>query len=114
MQVKTIMSFHLTTVKAAIIKSLQIINIGGGMEKRNHPTLLVGMQTGAAIMDNGMEGLWKLKTELTYDPTIPFLATYMQKTKTLIWKDACTAMFNVVLLTISKTWKLPTCPSMNG
>ena len=57
MQVKTIMSFHLTTVKAAIIKSLQIINIGGGMEKRNHPTLLVGMQTGAAIMDNGMEGL---------------------------------------------------------
>ena len=43
MQVKTIMSFHLMTVKAAIIKSLQIINIGGGMEKRNHPTLLVGM-----------------------------------------------------------------------
>ena len=33
---------------------------------------------------------------------------YIQKkTKTLIWKDTCTAMFIAALFTIAKTWKQP-------
>ena len=36
-------------------KSLQIINAGKGVEKGCLPTLLVGMETGAAIMENNAE-----------------------------------------------------------
>ena len=34
MQIKTTMRYHLTSVRMAIIKSLQTINAGEGMEKR--------------------------------------------------------------------------------
>ena len=47
--------------------------------------------------------LWKLKTELPYDPAFPLLGIYPEKT--LIQKDTCTPEFTAVLLTIAKTWK---------
>ena len=50
----------------------------------NPCTLWVGMQNGAASVENSMEVPQKLKMELPYDPTIPFLGTYLKKTKTLI------------------------------
>ena len=52
MQIKTTMSYHLTQVKVA--KSLQLTNAREGLEKRESPRLL-GRQTGAATMENGME-----------------------------------------------------------
>ena len=55
--------------------------------------------------------LKKLKIELPYDPKIPLLGIYPQKTKTLIQKDTCTPMFIAALFTIAKTWKQPKCPS---
>ena len=36
MQIKTTVKYHLTLVKFAIIKSLQITNAGEGVEKREH------------------------------------------------------------------------------
>ena len=36
MQIKTTMRYHLTPVKMAISKSLQTINAGEGVEKREH------------------------------------------------------------------------------
>ena len=53
----------------------------------------------------------KLKTELPYDPAIPLLGIYPEKTKALIKKDTCTSVFIVALFTIAKTWKQPKCPS---
>ena len=53
--------------------------------------------------------LKKLKIELPYDPTIPLLGIYPEKT--IIQKDTCTPMFIAVLFTISRTWKQPKCPS---
>ena len=47
--------------------------------------------------------------ELPYDPAIPLLGTYLEKT--IIRKDTCTAMFSAALFTIAKTWKQPRCPS---
>ena len=45
--------------------------------KGNPTTLLVGMQTGAATVENSMEfGLRKLKMELPFDPAIPLLGLY--------------------------------------
>ena len=51
----------------------------------------------------------KLKIELPYDPPIPLLAIYPEKT--IIRKDACTAMFIAALFTIPRTWKQPKCQS---
>ena len=55
--------------------------------------------------------LKKLKIELPYDPAIPLLGIYPEKTKTLIRKDTCIPMFTAALFTIAKTWKQPECPS---
>ena len=61
--------------------------------------------------------LKKLKLELPYDPAIPYLAIYLEKT--IIWKDACSAIFffffSVIffaaLFKIAKTWKQSKYPS---
>ena len=45
--------------------------------------------------------LKKLKIELPYDPAIPLLGMYPEKT--IILKDASTPMFIAALFTISKT-----------
>ena len=64
-----------------------------------------------------MQPLWKtvwrflkkLNIELPYDPAIPLLGIYPEKT--IIQKDTCTTMFIAALFTIAKTWKQPKCPS---
>ena len=53
--------------------------------------------------------LKKLKIELPYDPAIPLLDIYPEKT--IIRKDTCTPVFIAALFTIAKTWKQPKCPS---
>ena len=52
--------------------------------------------------------LKKLKIELPYDPAIPLLGIYPEKT--IIRKDACTLMFTAALFTIARTQKRPKCP----
>ena len=53
--------------------------------------------------------LKKLKIELPYDPAIPLLGIYPEKTITQ--KDTCTPTFIAVLFTITRTWKQPKCSS---
>ena len=53
--------------------------------------------------------LKNLKTELPYDPAIPLLGIYPEKT--IIQKDTCTRMFIAALFTIARSWKPPKCPS---
>ena len=53
--------------------------------------------------------LRKIKIELPYEPAIPLLGIYPDKT--IIQKDTCTPMFIAALFTIAKTWKQPKCPS---
>ena len=55
-----------------------------------------------------MEVLKKLKTELPYDPAIPLLVMYPEKT--IIQKESCTTMFIASLFTTARTWKQPKCP----
>ena len=52
--------------------------------------------------------LRKLKMQLPYDPAIPLLGIYPDKS--LIQKDTCTLMFVAALFTIAKTWKQPKGP----
>ena len=54
--------------------------------------------------------LKKLKIELPYDPAIPLLGIYPEKT--IIQKTSCTKMFIAALFTeLARTWKQPKCPS---
>ena len=64
-----------------------------------------------------MQPLWrtvwrflkKLKIELPYDPAIPLLGLFPEKT--IIQKDTCTPVFIAALFTIARSWKRPKCPS---
>ena len=53
--------------------------------------------------------LKKLKIELPYDPAIPLLGIYPEKT--IIQKESCTTIFIGARFTIARTWKQPKCPS---
>ena len=52
--------------------------------------------------------LIKLKIELPYDPAIPLLDIYLDKTT--IQKDIGTPMGKAALVTKAKMWKQPKCP----
>ena len=56
-----------------------------------------------------MRYLRKLNIELPYDPAIPLLGVYLDKTSTE--KDTCTHMFIAAPFTTAKIWKKPKCPS---
>ena len=70
--------------------------------KVNPLTLLVGMQTSTAAMENSVE------VELPYDPIIPLLGIHSKETR--IERNTCTPMFITALFTIARTWKQPRCP----
>ena len=46
--------------------------------------------------------LKKLRTELPYEPAIPFLGIHLKNKKTLIQKDMCTPMFTAAFFTTAK------------
>ena len=77
--------------------------------KRNPIPLLVGLSVGATTVENSMEIPQKLKIELPFDPAIPLLGIYSEKTMTR--KDTCTPVFIAALHTIARTWKQSKCPS---
>ena len=49
------MRYHFTPVRMVRSKSLQAISAGEGVEKKEPLTLLVGMQTSTATMENSVE-----------------------------------------------------------
>ena len=78
--------------------------------KGNPLTLLVGMQTSTAAMENSVEiGLKKLEIELPYDPAIPLLGIHTKETRSE--RDMCTPMFIAALFIKARTWNQTRCPS---
>ena len=77
--------------------------------KGNPLTLLVGMQTSTATMENMWRFLKILQIELPYDPAIPLLGIHTEETRTE--RDTRTPMFIAALFIIARTWKQPRCPS---
>ena len=69
--------------------------------KRNPLTLLVGMQTSTATMENTVEIPLKTEIELSYDPAIPLLGIHTKETR--IERDTCTPMFTEALFIIART-----------
>ena len=70
--------------------------------KRNTFALLVGIQTGAATVENSMEITQKIKNGYAFDTAIPLLGIHPKEPKPLIQKNISTPMFIAVLFTIAK------------
>ena len=65
MQVKTTMRYHFTPVRWLPSKRTQIINVSEDVEKREPCTLLVGIEIGAATLENSIEISQKTKNRTT-------------------------------------------------
>ena len=102
------MSYHLTLVRLAIIKK-SINNkhwrVCGEKGTRLH------CWWECKLVQPLWRTVWRLlkkvKIELPYDPAIPLLGIYPEKT--IIRKETRTPMLIAVLFTMAKTWKQPKC-----
>jgi len=79
--------------------------------KGNPPTFLGEYKLAQLLWKKVWRFLRKLKIKLSYDPAIPLLGIYPDKT--VIQKDTCTPMFTATLFAIAKTWKQPKCLSID-
>ena len=77
--------------------------------KGNPLTLLVGMQTSTATMENSVEISEKFGIKMPYDSAILLLGMHTEETR--IERDTYTPMFITALFIIVRTWKRPRCPS---
>ena len=75
--------------------------------KRNPLTLLVGMQTSTATMENSVEIPLKTGNRIAIQPNNPTLpgvvGIHTEETRTE--RDTCTPTFIAALFTIARTWK---------
>ena len=103
------MQINLTPVRMAIIKSLQTINAGEGVEKRE-PSYAVGGSANwySHYGEQCGDSLKKLGIELPYNPAIQLLGILPEETR--IERDKCTPMFIAALSAMARTWKQLKCP----
>ena len=91
-------------------KNLETISAGESAEKREPSCTVGGNVNWYSLYGEQYGGFFKkLKIELPYDPAIPLLGIYPEKT--IIEKDTCTPVFTAALFTVARTWKQPKCPS---
>ena len=109
MHIKTTMRYHVTPARMAIIKKSTNNKCSRGCGEKE---TLLHCWWEYKLVRPLWKAVWrflrKLKMELPFDPAIPLLGIYPEKTMTP--KDTCTPMFTAALYAIAKTWKQPKCP----
>ena len=107
------MRYHLMPVRMAIIKMSGDNRCWRGC--REIGTLLHCWKE-CKVVQPLWKTVWQLlkdiELEIPFDPVIPLLGIYPKEYKSFCYKDTCTCMFIVALLTIAKTWNQPKCPSV--
>ena len=110
MQIKTIISDHLTPVKMVIIQKSTNNKCRRGCREKGTPLHCWWEHKLVQLL---WKIVWrflkKLKIELLYNPAIPLMDIYLEKT--IIQKTICTPMGITALLIIARTWKQTKCPS---
>ena len=110
LQIKTTMRYHLSPVRMGIIRKPTNKKCWRGCGEKG--TLLLCWWE-CKLIQPLWRTVWRflknLKIELPYDPAIPLLGIYPEKT--IIQKDTCTPMFTAALFTIARSWKQTKCPS---
>ena len=103
-KIKTTMRCHLTPIRMAIIKKSTNNKCWRGYGKKG---TLLHYWWECKLIQPLWRTLWRVLKKLginsPYDPTIPLLGVYPEKTT--IQKDTFTPMFIAALFTTARTWK---------